>query len=198
MTASIRLASPNDAEPIRAVYAPYCDTPISFEAVAPTVEEMRRRIAKVLAGHPWLVLEEDGQIMGYAYASPHGERAAYRWSVDVSVYIRQGQQRRGAGRALYTSLFQLLPLQGYVGAYAGATIPNPASVGLHTAMGFVPVGVYRQVGFKYGAWRDVAWFQRPLQLPPADPPEPKRLADVVGTNAWNAALQAGLRLGPKP
>ena len=124
---------------------------------------MRGRLAKVLEPYPWLVCEDGGEVLGYVYATQHRERAAYRWSVDTSVYVRQGRQRRGVGRALYTSLLAVLPLQGYVNAYAGATLPNPASVGLHEAMGFQPVGVYRQVGFKYGAWHDVAWFQRPLQ-----------------------------------
>jgi phosphinothricin acetyltransferase len=113
--------------------------------------------------------------VGYAYASRHRERAAYQWSVDTTVYVRQGRQRRGVGRALYTALLGVLPLQGYVNAYAGVTLPNPASVGLHTAMGFQPVGTYRRVGWKLGRWHDVAWFQRPLGAGPVDdgvPPAP--------------------------
>src|SRR6516162_9535624 len=163
MPPTIRLATPHDAEAVQTIYAPYCHTPISFETEPPGVEEVGRRLAKVLGQYPWLLSEDRGQVLGYAYATQHRERAAYRWSVDTSVYVRQGQQRRGVGRALYTSLLALLPLQGYVNAYAGVTLPNPASVGLHLAMGFAAVGVYRQVGFKFGAWHDVAWFQRPLQ-----------------------------------
>jgi L-amino acid N-acyltransferase YncA len=193
VTMLVRLATLEDANQIREVYAPYCDTPISFEASPPTADEMRRRITKVLAGHPWLVCEEDGQVLGYAYAGPHGERAAYRWSVDVTVYVGLNRHRQGLGRALYTSLFELLHLQGFVSAYAGVTIPNPASVGLHQAMGFVPVGVYRPVGFKDGAWRDVAWLQRTPQPAPVDPAEPTRLPEIVGTAGWAAALQSGLR-----
>jgi phosphinothricin acetyltransferase len=179
---------------VQAIYAPYCDTRVSFEAGAPGVDEMRRRIDKVLQRHPWLMCEDGGEALGYAYACPHRERSAYRWSVDVSVYVQPDRRRRGVGRALYTALLAALPLQGYIGAFAGVTLPNPASIGLHEAMGFQPVGVYERVGFKCGAWHDVAWFQRPLQPPPPVPPEPKPLADVIGMAAWQAALQAGQRV----
>ena len=193
MPPTIRLATPDDAEQVQAIYAPYCLTPISFEAEPPSVEEMRGRLAKVLDQYPWLVCEDGGEILGYAYATQHRERAAYRWSVDTTIYVRQGRQRRGLGRALYTSLFAVLSLQGYVNAYAGATLPNPASVGLHEAMGFQPVGVYRQVGFKYGAWHDVAWFQRLLQPRPGEPSAPSRLEEIQHTAEWLEALRAGLQ-----
>jgi phosphinothricin acetyltransferase len=190
----IRLATPNDAEQVLAIYAPYCSTPISFELEPPSVEEMRRRIAKILESYPWLVCEEGGQILGYAYASRHRERAAYRWSVDATVYVRPGQQRHGIGRALYAVLFRLLAVQGYCNAYAGVALPNPASVGLHEAVGFVPVGVYRQVGFKCGAWHDVAWYQRPVGEHAASPQSPQPLAAVQGSEEWSAALQEGAAL----
>ena len=193
MPPTIRLATPDDAEQVQAVYAPYCHTPISFESEPPGVEEMRGRLTKVLSQYPWLVYEDGGEALGYAYATPHRERAAYRWSVDTSVYVRQGRQRRGIGRALYTSLLAVLPLQGFVNAYAGVTLPNPASVGLHEAMGFQPVGVYRHVGYKCGAWHDVAWFQRPLQTPPGVPPALSRLEDLCQTAEWIEALHTGLR-----
>jgi phosphinothricin acetyltransferase len=194
MPPTIRLATPDDAKHVQAIYAPYCHTPISFELGPPSVEEMKVRLVKVLGPYPWLVCEEGAEVLGYAYATQHRARAAYRWSVDTSVYVRQGRHRRGVGRALYTSLLTLLPLQGYVNAYAGVTLPNPASVGLHEAMGFQPVGVYRQVGFKCGAWHDVAWFQRALQARPAEPLPPRRLEEVLHTAEWAEALQAGLRL----
>src|ERR1700692_933548 len=134
MPMTIRLANPDDAQHIQAIYAPYCFTPISFEAEPPTPQEMRGRIEKTLEQYPWLVCEESGEILGYVYAARHRERAAYRWSVDTTVYVKQTQHRRGLGSILYTSLFSVLPLQGYVNAYAGVTLPNPASVGLHQAM----------------------------------------------------------------
>jgi phosphinothricin acetyltransferase len=194
MPPTIRLATPADAEQVQAIYAPYCAMPISFETDPPGVEEMRGRLAKVLGQYPWLVCEEGGEVLGYVYATRHRERAAYRWSVDTTVYVRQGRQRRGVGRALYTSLLAVLPLQGYVNAYAGVTLPNPASVGLHEAVGFQPVGVYRQVGFKCGSWHDVAWFQRPLQPRPDGPSPPRPLEEVCRTAEWAEALTRGLRL----
>jgi phosphinothricin acetyltransferase len=194
MPLTIRLAIPEDAEQVQAIYAPYCHTPISFEMEPPGVAEMRGRLAKVLGQYPWLICDDGGEVLGYAYATRHRERAAYRWSVDTTIYVRQGRHRRGVGRALYTSLLAVLPLQGYVNAYAGVTLPYPASVGLHEAMGFQPVGVYRQVGFKCGAWHDVAWYERPLQPRPAEPSPPTRLEEVCHTADWMEALNCGLRL----
>lgn len=193
MSPTIRLATLEDAAQIQAIYAPYCRTPISFEAEPPSVEDMRGRLAKVLEQYPWLVCEDGGDILGYAYAGRHRERAAYLWSVDTSIYIRQGRERRGIGRALYTSLLTMLPLQGYVNAYAGATLPNPASVGLHEAMGFQLVGVYHQVGYKYGSWHDVAWFERPLQPRSSEPATPRPLEEIQHTAEWQAALRSGLQ-----
>lgn len=190
----IRLATLDDAEQIQAIYAPYCHTPISFEMEPPSINEMRGRMAKILGAYPWLAYEQDEEVLGYAYAGQHRERAAYRWSVDVSVYVRQGRQRRGLGRALYTSLFALLRLQSYVNAYAGVTLPNSASVGLHEAMGFELVGVYRQVGFKYGSWYDVAWYQLLLQPRPREPLPPIQFEAIRYTAAVSEALHSGLRI----
>lgn len=155
MTTTIRLATANDADGVRAVYSGYFSTPITFETDVPSVEEMRGRIEKVLPSYPWLVAEEGDIVIGYAYASRHRERAAYGWSVDVSAYVHSERKRQGLGRSLYSALFPILVRQGYVNAYAGITLPNAASVGLHTTMGFEPVGVYKHVGFKCGAWHDV-------------------------------------------
>jgi L-amino acid N-acyltransferase YncA len=189
---AIRLATPADAEQVLAIYTPHCETATSFELAAPTVGDMAGRIARVLEWHPWLVCEASGEVLGYAYASRHRERPAYRWSVETSVYVGSGHRRLGVGRALYASLLAVLPLQGYVSAFAGVTLPNPASVGLHEALGFQEVGVYRHAGYKCGAWHDVVWYQRLLQEPPEDPPAPLPLADVACTTAYAAALQAGL------
>jgi phosphinothricin acetyltransferase len=189
-----RLATPVDAEQVLAIYAPYCLTPTSFESGPPTVDEMRQRITKLAAAYPWLVCEDSGEVTGYVYACPHRERASYRWSVDTSVYVRTQRQRRGLGRALYTALLDVLRLQGYVNAYAGVTLPNPSSVGLHEAMGFRPVGVYHQVGFKRGAWHDVGWFEKLLQPRPSQPAPPRPVRDVAHLPAWEAALTAGLSL----
>jgi L-amino acid N-acyltransferase YncA len=138
------------------------DTVISFEVQAPDALEMRRRITETSARYPWLVTEVEGRVAGYAYASEHRQRAAYRWAVDVAVYVEPGHQRRGLGRGLYGALLELLARQGVQVACAGITLPNEASVRLHEAVGFEPVGVYRRIGWKDGAWRDVGWWQREL------------------------------------
>ena len=199
--ATIRLATERDAEQIAAIYAPnVIGTVISFEFEPPTAEEMRRRIGLTLKRYPWLVCERhDGRLLGYAYAGAHGSRAAYQWSVDVSVYVHEEARRMGVGRALYASLFAALALQGFYNAYAGATLPNPASVGLHESVGFRPVGVYRGVGYKLGAWHDVVWWHLPLRERVADPDPPAELPSVVGSEEWDAALASGLsflRSGP--
>ncbi len=192
MPISIRLAHLDDAPQIQAIYAPYCFTPISFEAEPPTIDDMRGRIEKTLPDYPWLVCEDACTILGYAYATRHRERAAYRWSIDTAVYIRADARRRGLGRALYTSLLNVLPLQGFVNAYAGVTIPNPGSIGLHETMGFVTVGTYRQVGFKLGAWHDVLWFHRPFETP-LEPSDAKPLDEVCRTGPWIAGMLSGLQ-----
>jgi phosphinothricin acetyltransferase len=194
LTATIRLAAEQDAESVLAIYAPFCSTPVSFEEQPPAAAEMRRCIARTLEHFPWLVCADRGEILGYVYAHSHRERPAYRWSVEVSVYVGAGRRRSGVGRALYTSLFEALALQGFYNAYAGITLPNPGSVGLHEALGFQPVGVYREVGFKCGVWHDVGWWQRELQPRPAHPEPPRALPAVLGAAGWEAALAAGLPL----
>lgn len=169
----VRIASERDGEGCAAVYAPYVTgTAITFETDPPGGEEMARRIAVALEGHCWLVLEEGGRVVGYAYGSRFNPRAAYRWSCEVSVYVEMGRRRTGAGRRLYEELFARLAGRGYRTAIAGMTLPNDASVGLHRVMGFEPVGTYRRIGFKHGAWHDVAWMQRPLAIGDDPPPEP--------------------------
>ncbi len=174
MTARIRPATGADAAAIAAVYRPYVtDSVISFETEPPDAAEMARRMAARPA-KPWLVAERDQAVVGYAYASAHRERAAYRWAADVSVYLAAAERSRGTGRALYAQLFELLKDLGYVAAYAGIALPNPASVGLHESMGFGLVGVYRGVGHKFGRWHDVGWWQLALADPrPDDPAEPR-------------------------
>ena len=192
---SIRLATERDAGAVADIYAPnVTGTVISFEAEPPDADEMRRRVEATLERYPWLVCERQGRVLGYAYAGAHGSRAAYRWSVDVSVYVRGEAHRTGVGRALYASLFAALDLQGFYNAYAGATLPNPASVGLHEAMGFRPVGVYRGTGYKMGAWHDVGWWHLPLRERVPGPEPPADLPSVLGSEGWDAALATGLPL----
>lgn len=191
----IRLATEDDAEPIVEIYAPIVrDTIISFELEPPSLDEMRQRISKTLEKYPWLICERDGQVLGYVYATKHRERAAYQWAVDVSAYVHPQGRRLGIGKALYTALFGVLRLQGFYRAYAGIALPNEASVGLHEAVGFELIGVYRQTGYKLGAWHDVGWWQLSLQ-PPADMPGPPLdLSSVNGSADWEIVLGNGSAL----
>ena len=155
--------SVRDADAISAIYAPFVtDTVVSFEDVPPTADELAARIERLTPAHPWLVAEDAGEILGYAYAYPHRERAAYRWATEVTVYVDPRHHRRGAGRALYGALFDALAERGYRIALAVIALPNDASVGLHEACGFKLVGVYRGIGFKFGKWWDVGWWQLEL------------------------------------
>jgi L-amino acid N-acyltransferase YncA len=174
VTGLVRDATDDDAAPCAAIYAPYvADTTVSFEDEPPSAEEIGRRIALARQRHAWLVLEEDGEVVGYAYAAPVKERAAYRWSCEVSVYLAHGRGGAGRGRALYEALFARLADRGYRQVIAGMTLPNDASAGLHRALGFEPIGVQRRIGWKHGAWRDVAWVQRSL-TDDDGPPAPLR------------------------
>ena len=198
--ARIRLAVPDDGDALAAIYAPaVAERATSFELEPPDGREMAARVQRVLARTPWLVAEDDGgQVMGYAYAGPHrGDRAAYQWSVEVSAYVSDRAHRGGIGRALYSALFDLLRLQGFRNAYAGITLPNPASEKFHRAMGFELVGVYERVGYKMGAWRDVAWSALPLAPHDLEPEPPLLLPALVHRPELAAVLaraSAELRL----
>jgi L-amino acid N-acyltransferase YncA len=174
----IRNGDPSrDAEACAAIYAPSVQSSaISFEEVAPDAAEMARRITATGEHLPWLVAELDGTVAGYAYGSRHRERSAYRWASDVSVYVSADHRRLGVARALYVALLERLTEQGMRVACAGIALPNPASVALHESLGFRPVGVYRDIGFKLGRWWDVGWWQLGLgSLDPdaGSPPEPR-------------------------
>lgn len=172
--ATVRDASEDDATACAAIYAPYVrETAVSFEGEPASPAQMAERIAAATRRHAWVVLEDDDRIVGYAYGGPHQERAAYRFSCEVSVYVEEGRRRTGSGRALYEALFKRLVARGYMMAVAGMTLPNEASAALHRAMGFEPVGVYRRIGWKFGAWHDVAWMQRALGAEQNPPPEPR-------------------------
>jgi phosphinothricin acetyltransferase len=189
----IRLAADRDAAAIAAVYRPFVEaTIISFETEPPDAHAMRKRIVETMATYPWLVYESNGFVAGYAYATTHRVRAAYRWSVDTAVYVDAAHHRRGIGRGLYASLCAILVRQGFVNAYAGITLPNPASVGLHEAAGFQRVGVYRKVGYKLGAWHDVGWWQLALQEHSAMPAAPVPPAVVQARPDWAALISTGM------
>jgi L-amino acid N-acyltransferase YncA len=193
--ATIRPATPDDAAAVRAIYAPYVlETAVSFETEVPSVEEMRRRIESVKSTHSWLVCEDALGVCGYAYGGRHQERAAYRWSTDVTVYNDARVHRKGVGRGLYTALLEHLRLLGYFTAYGGVTQPNEASVGLHKAMGFEPTAYYEGVGFKLGKWHDVAWLALRLQPLSESPSELRSPEEASRDPRWELALREGERL----
>lgn len=183
----IRLARPSDASAVAGIYRPFVeDSAISFEVDAPDEAVMASRIAETLTALPWLVAEEHGSVIGYAYAALHRTRAAYRWSVDVSAYVSATHLRRGIGRALYDPLLDLLRILGYANAYAGITLPNPASERLHRAVGMEPVGIYAGVGYKLGRWWDVAWYALRLNPLPSSPPEPRPITTLSADQIQSA------------
>lgn len=168
---NVRLAQGNDAAAILRIYAPFIkSTAVSFEICVPSEEEMKLRIESYLEHAPWLVYESAGKLLGYAYASKHRAREAYQWTVEVSAYVDGDYRNRGIARVLYSRLFSELKRMNFCLALAGITLPNEASVQFHSALGFVPVGVYRDVGFKFNSWHDVAWYQRRLKSGPPDEP----------------------------
>ncbi len=189
---SLRMARPGDGHALAVIYAPVVrDTAVSFEATPPTADAMAGRVEATLATHPWLVAERGDALVGYAYASPHRTRPAYRWSAETSVYVHRDARRKGVARRLYGALLAQLELLGFATALAGVTVPNEASVALHRALGFTRVGLYRRVGFKRGAWHDVLWLERALGEPGHPPREPATPAALAGTDAWAATFTRG-------
>lgn len=190
---TLRPATTDDAPEIARIYAPFVsESVVSFESVTPTAEEIESRIATKTDQYPWLVCTLD-EVVGYAYATSHRDRDAYRWSVDVSVYVDPDHHRRGIARALYTALFALSREQGLFNAYAGIALPNPASTGFHESMGFEPVGTYHGVGYKRGNWHDVRWYEKTLDERPADPDPPVAFPDL-DASIIECALETGASL----
>lgn len=179
MPIEVRVARPSDADAIQAIYAPVVvNTAISFEEVPPSADEIRQRIAATLETYPYLVAVRDDQVLGYAYASQHRARAAYRWAVDVTVYIAKEARRSGVGQRLYETLLPLLARLGYSSAYAGIAQPNVGSVGLHERLGFQHIGTFPQVGYKLGKWHDVGYWRLHLGQLSSPPEDPIRFADL--------------------
>lgn len=160
---TLRMATPADAAALRAIYVPYVEeTCISFEYAAPTVDEFRGRIAQVLEKFPYILCEKDGVVLGYAYASPYRVRAAYAWSVEVSVYLSPAGQGRGVGAALYTAMFKLLKAQGVRMVFACVSGSNVRSNMFHKRMGFEAIGICKGAGYKRGQWLDVVSYQKAI------------------------------------
>ncbi len=176
----LRVANATDNKAILEIYSPFCLTTsaVSFEIVPPSLQEMEKRIVETLKTYPWLVYEDGGKVLGYAYASQHMARAAYDWDVDVSIYLHEKARGKGIGKKLYQFLFDGLKTLGYFNAYAGIGLPNEASIALHKSLGFNLIGVYNNVGYKGGAWRDVAWFGLKLQAHVLNPAAPIKFSQL--------------------
>lgn len=202
MKPTIRLADENDASQMLEIYAPIVqETTISFELEPPSKTEFQNRIKSYQQQMPWLVCEINGELAGYAYANPYRTRAAYQWSVESSVYIGENHRRKGVAKALYTALFKLLQLQGFYNVVAAIALPNQPSVAVHEAVGFVSVGVFHRVGFKFGKWRDVGYWQLSLQpeqsfLSDGDEPinPPVSVSEIQKSPLWDEAFTNGLLL----
>ena len=168
---TLRKATPEDGSALASIYKYYVEeTSVTFEYIAPSAEEFSQRIAHKTEKYPFLVAEEDGKPIGYAYASEYRERAAYSWDVETSVYVDTKHQGQGIGKRLYSALEEILKLQGVVNLYACITYPNTYSVAMHEAFGFDYIGRFHSAGFKFGIWRDVSWFEKQISFP--DEPTP--------------------------
>lgn len=197
MSATIRLATEHDAAAMLDIYAPVIrDTAISFESAPPTEHEFRERIRQCLLKWPWLACELGGRVAGYAYATTFRPRTAYDWTAESAIYVHSDFRSQGVGRGLYTSLFACLRLMGIVNVFAGTTLPNEASVGLHRACGFTPAGLSHKIGFKFGKWHDVAWWECVLGEHAVPPAPLMALSELIGTPAWAEALQTGVATMP--
>jgi L-amino acid N-acyltransferase YncA len=192
---ALRVAKASDASAIASIFAYYIEhTTVTFHEKPLSPATVLESLTHTLGRFPWLVLEDAGEVVGYAYAGEHVSRAAYRWSVDTSIYVRSGDARRGYGKALYGALLRTLTGLGFVQAYAGITIPNDPSLALHRACGFTPVGTYRGVGFKHGNWHDVVWYERSLQPRPTCPQEPRAFSAASENEVWQWLREMPLHL----
>ena len=187
----VRLATPTDGAACAAIYAPYvAGTAISFETLPPTADEMAARIARTTERTPWVVVEVDGTVRAYAYGTRHRDRAAYDWTVETTVYVDREFGRRGLGTLAMGAVVEVLRLQGAHLLVAGITLPNPGSVRLHESLGYVPIGEFEAIGWKFGGWHGVAWYA--LELGPRDA-EPTPLVPLPSLD--RSALEAALAQG---
>lgn len=181
----IRFIAPSDIQSILNIYGYYIEsTAITFETEVPTRSNFSRRVKEISKFYPWLVFDEHNEIKGYAYASPHRQREAYQWSVDVTVYLTNNSQGKGIGTLLYRKLFQILIQQGFYNAYAGIALPNEKSVGLHEKLGFSKVAEYNRVGYKLDKWWNVGWWELNLQSK-HNSPTPPRSIEVLNLGDYN-------------
>jgi phosphinothricin acetyltransferase len=193
----IRIARDEDAAAIHAIYAPsITDGVATFETELPGVDVMRERIRARLQHYPWLVWEDAGDVLAYAYAGRFRERAAYDWIAETSIYVRADAHRRGIARKLYSVLLDAMRLQGINQAVGVITLPGTASVAMHETMGFSAAGVWRQCGYKLGQWWDVGVWQKQLQTPAATPLPIIPFPQIAGSADFLGLLQESPNSAP--
>lgn len=187
---SIRFISPEqDAASCLKVYEPYVlYTPITFDYKVPELNEFQSKILETIYEYPWLVCLKNNQIEGYAYASRHRYKTAYQWSAESTIYLTESIQGRGIGYILYETLLSMLTIQGFYNVYAGVTVPNKKSELLHSNLGFEEIGIFKNIGFKSGAWHDVKWFQKTLQEYIPNPALPFKLEELKYSNDFDTIL----------
>jgi phosphinothricin acetyltransferase len=192
VTHPIRIARDDDAAAIHAIYAPHVESgTATFENAVPGADAMRERIRARLPHYPWLVWDEGGAVLAYAYAGRFRERAAYDWIAETSIYVHPAAQRRGIARRLYGVLLDAMRLQGLTQAVGVITLPGAASVALHESMGFTPAGVWRQAGWKLGQWWDVGVWQRELQPSTPAPAPVRSFAELAADPALRRLFELG-------
>lgn len=170
---AIRLATVQDVPRILEIYGPYVNnTAISFEYTVPDLEEFTKRFTEITAQFPWLVWEENGTVLGYAYGSLPFKRAAYQWSAEASIYLCPEACGKGIGKRLYAALEQLLQRQGYRKVYTIITSDNESSVAFHRAVGYRHTATMPGCGYKQGKWLGIIWMEKELNTYDAPPREP--------------------------
>lgn len=173
----IRSAAAQDAAAVAAIYDWYAQhTAITFAAQGPTSAEFAARMADTR--YPFFVAEEQGSIAGFIYAAPWRTKEAYRWGVELTVYLAPGHEGRGAGSLLMARCLETLTAQGYLAAYSCVTLPNPRSIGLHRRFGFEETGIFRRAGWKLGQWHDVVWLAKQLGPQEGEPAAPRRITEI--------------------
>lgn len=185
----IRFIKPSDCPELLKIYAQYIETPITFECITPSEQDFAQRIAAIADFYPYLVCEENNNIVGYAYAHRQMEREAYQWNAELSIYLDPTATAKGLGTKFYNILIEILQLQGIKTVYGGVTVPNSKSENLHLNLGFQPVGTYRNTGYKAGKWHDVTWFAKtiapyepsPIPISSIQQIPPERLQAIIST-----------------
>lgn len=186
----IRLATLEDAADLLEIYRPFIqNTSITFEYAVPTLEEFTKRIQNIIDFYPWLVYEEEGKILGYAYATPYGVREAYKWSATLSIYLMPEAEGKGVAQYLYNTLLKLLKEQGIYKAYAIVTLPNLKSEKFHLKMGFEKVGIFENIGYKLGEWKNVCYLHYTLKACEGEPQSPIALKDILGKHTLEDYLK---------